>query len=441
MSQGTVRKIIITLALVLGAASFASAQTFGSISPYSAFGVGDMANPGTAYNKSMAGVGVASRTNRYINIMNPASVTARDSLSFMADFSLYSDNKVFRQGNLKSVSNTFNIGDCVMSFPMWKNTAMMIGITPYSGTGFSYSFDYDDPDIIGRTGNISYSALGQGALYQAFVGAGVTLFKRLSLGAEGIYYFGNSTKDYTCSFDDRSYNGVSNGNTMSINALSGKFGLQYEQPIGAGTVGVGATYTMGTKLKGYVDSYSLSTGSVLSDTLSFKSDTLAISKGVQLASETAVGISYRQADKWMVEFDYSRSDWSASGFDKVAGFKVNGAGSPYGVFTPTISQAFRLGFELTPNRNDIRYYMNRVTYRGGAYYKTEYYKLDGYQIASAGLTFGATFPLNTRNNGISVGFEIGQRGSVENNLIRERYFNFSVGINIFDIWFQKQVYY
>ena len=84
--------------------------------------------------------------------------------------------------------------------------------------------------------------------------------------------------------------------------------------------------------------------------------------------------------------------------------------------------------------------MNRVAYRVGAYYRKDYYKLSGHDIASMGITLGATFPVFRMYNGLSVGVEFGQRASLSGNLTRERYINFSVGINIFDIWFQKPQY-
>ena len=173
-----------------------------------------MSRQGTAYNRTMGGAGVATRSNRFINILNPAAVTARDSLAFMADFSLYGDNKVFAQNDIKSVNNTFNINDCVISFPLWSTSAMMVGISPYSDTGFGYSFDYTDPEVIGQTGNISYSASGNGSIYKLFAAAGITFWDRLSVGAEMDYYFGNLTKTFTTSISDASYNSIK-GSTSS----------------------------------------------------------------------------------------------------------------------------------------------------------------------------------------------------------------------------------
>jgi hypothetical protein len=74
------------------------------------------------------------------------------------------------------------------------------------------------------------------------------------------------------------------------------------------------------------------------------------------------------------------------------------------------------------------------------YYKTEYYKVDGHAVGDFGLTLGATLPVFRWYNGLTVGMDIGQRGTVRNNLIRERYVNFTVGVNLFDIWFQKPRY-
>ena len=155
MSRRILNRAVLAAIIALCTAFSAHGQAAGTYTPYSIYGVGDLAQPGTAWNKTMGGVGVGVRNNRYLNLLNPAAVTARDSLAFMTDFSLYGDNKIFKQGNITSASNTFNINDLAMSFPLWHGTAMMVGIQPFSDTGFGYSFNYTDPDLIGRTGNIT----------------------------------------------------------------------------------------------------------------------------------------------------------------------------------------------------------------------------------------------------------------------------------------------
>ena len=405
-------------------------------SPYSIYGIGDISKEGTAFNKGMGGTGIATRNKRFINYLNPAAVTARDSLSFMADFGLSQKNTVYRQGDIKSGNNTFNIYDFIMSFPIYRSSAFMVGITPFSDVGYDFSSIETDPDIIGNTGNITYDSYGTGSVYQIFFGAGATFWKRLSIGAEAIYYFGNLDKVTNMDYSNSSYRSLNSGNDLALRAATGKFGIQYEQKI-AGDVSmvIGATYRMGTDLKGYATEYRYANLSSVTDTLRHNVDTLA-KAGLRVADEIGVGISFKGGDKWSAEFNYLRSDWTKSGFDTAKGFRVSGASN----FSSTVSQSFRAGFEFVPNRNDIRYFFKRCAYRGGVYYDQAYYKLDGNNINSMGITLGMTLPVFRLYNGLTVGVDLGQRASTRNNMIRERYAMFVVGFNIHDIWFQKPQY-
>ena len=110
------------------------------------------------------------------------------------------------------------------------------------------------------------------------------------------------------------------------------------------------------------------------------------------------------------------------------------------VFSASTSQSLRAGFSIVPNRNDIRYYLKRLTYRAGVYWDQAYCKINGMDLNAFGLTFGATIPVSRWSNGVTVGVDIGQRGTKTGDLIRERYVNFNIGINIFDIWFIKTRY-
>ncbi len=435
-----IRKIeklfILVIFLVMGVCASAQDGTYGAYSPYSIYGIGDISKEGTSYNKSMGGTGIATRNRRFINYLNPAAVTARDTLAFMADFGLVQKNTLYRQGNLRSANNTFNIYNLVMTFPIYKSSAFMVGITPYSDVGYDFSSIETDPDIIGNTGNITYDSYGTGGTYQAFVGAGVTFWKRLSLGAEMIYYFGNIDKVTNMNYTDDSYRSLNSGSALNIKGTTGKFGLQYEQRLGNDvSVIVGATYKLGADMKGYATNFRYANQASVSDSLKYSVDTLGAGR-MKFGDELGIGISVKQGEKWSAEFNYLRSDWTKSGFDSSPGFSVSGDSK----FTATVSQSFRAGFEIVPNRNDIRYYFNTCAYRVGAYYDQSYYKLDGNNVNSMGITFGITLPVFRWYNGLSLGVDLGQRSSTRNNMIRERYATFTVGFNIHDIWFRKVQY-
>jgi hypothetical protein len=415
---------------------FAQDGTYGAYSPYSVFGIGDISKQGTAFNKGMGGVGIATRNRRFINYMNPAAVTARDTLSFMADFGLSQKNTIYTQGGLRSANNTFNIYDFIMSFPIWKSSAFMVGITPFSDVGYKFSHIETDPNIIGNTGNITYDSYGNGSVYQIFFGAGATFWKNLSVGAEAIYYFGNIDKVTNMTYSDASYRSINSGSDLSVRGVTGKFGLQYEQKLGGDvSMVIGATYRLATNMNGYAENFRFANQSAVSDTLSYKVDTLGREK-LRIGDELGVGISVRGGEKWNAEFNYTRSNWKNSGIDNAPGFSVIGDMT----FRTTVSQSFRAGFEITPNRNDIRYYLKTCTYRAGLYFDQEYYTVNNINVNTFGITIGATLPVFRLYNGLTVGVDFGQRAADRQGMIRERYVMFNIGFNIHDIWFQKPRY-
>ena len=440
MSKGLIKKIgLFAAAWLATTALFAQTDgTYTGYTPYSVYGIGDLHAGGNAFTRSMGGAGVALRNRRFINPLNPASLTARDSLSFMADFGLTGKSVLFQQNDFKSANNTLNINDFVISFPLWRRyLAMMIGVSPFSNVGYDFAYSETNPEQIGRIGNYGYSVYGSGSINQFYVGLGGTLWNRLSLGAQFIYYFGNPRKNANLLFENSSSRSVYNGFDLQLNGMTGKFGLQYEQPLGNNYfLSLGATYRMKTPLRGYVKDYSYAILSSHADTLKNVVDTLAYTRHVSFADEVTAGLSLRRGDDWSVQVDYSRSGWEKSGFDNARGFASVGKG----VFSASTTQALRAGFEFTPNRNDIRYFYRRWTYRAGAYYEQAYYKLNGRSINAYGLTLGLTIPVYAGYNGITLGLDLGQRGSLADNLVRERYIGFNIGFNIFDLWFHKRQY-
>lgn len=432
-------------ALVLSQSVFAQNGEFSSFSPYSVFGVGDLASPGSTYNKGMGGVGIASRDNRYLNTLNPAAVTARDSLAFMLEFFINNDNVLREQssgsGTLRGVNNSTNIGGFAASVPIWRSSALMVGLAPYSGTGYTFNYKETNPSVIATDGNIDNSIIGQGSLYRIFLGGGVSFKKRISIGAELDYIFGNSTKGFYQDFLKTPHNETQDIYTLSLHSISAKFGFQYEQPLGEKMkLGLGGTWSLPSMLRGTIDYARNAVGSAETVTVEGWSDTLAKrSEKIILPSEFGIGISFRYADKFRAEIDWTRADWTKSGLDAVSGFG-NEPGSSDNHFSTRARNVFRAGIEFVPNRSDIRYYYKRIAYRAGAYRINDYYAFDGRSVASTGITLGATLPVFRWYNGFSFSVDLGQRGALDGSLVRERYIKFSFGVNLFDIWFQKPRY-
>ena len=313
------KRISLVLAALMLAVPCAFSQTDGTYSgysPYSVFGVGQLHQSGTAWNRGMGGVGIAARSNRFVNILNPAAVTARDSLSFMSDFGLGGRISVFGDGSRKNANTLFNIDDFVISFPMWRHTAMMVGIRPVSDVGYSIMTSKIDPD----SGKQVFTSTGNGGLYQFFAGAGITFWNRLSLGAQFNYNFGNIAKNASTVYEESSYRDFKSGDTLRVSNLGVKFGLQYTQKLaGKSAFTLGATYQLSTRMGGSRIHFSEKGSFDSSRNISPLRD-----DDIRMGGELGIGLAYTLGDKLLAEFDYTLSDWKSSGLERVPGFSNSG---------------------------------------------------------------------------------------------------------------------
>jgi hypothetical protein len=255
-------------------------------------------------------------------------------------------------------------------------------------------------------------------------------FRNFSIGAEGIYYFGTIDRRSDILFNsDATYRTINTGSDYVISSLAAKFGIQYKKNFEDGlSFTAGATWLMGRSLSGDYTRYAYATNvNGIRDTIYSNKTESAM---MEIPSELGIGFSIRKKDKWLVGADYTRQDWTNAGF----------AATPGVDFSTSVSNSFKLGFEYIPNRYDIRYYSKRITYRGGLYYDQTYMKLNGRQVNSMGVTLGATLPLLRLYNGVGISVDMGQRGSLKNNLVRERYVMFNLSFSLHDLWFIKYRY-
>ena len=399
-------------------------------SPYSMYGIGDISNSGTSFNAGMGGIGIGVRDNKYINMLNPASITERDSLAFMFDIGMNQNNIYASTNKTSSPYNTFSLNNLMMTFPLYKQSAFIIGITPLSSTGYKFKNSETDPYLVSNFGDIEYEKYGEGSLYNLFLGIAANVTKNLSLAIQGEYYFGSIDQHSDVLFNSSSVNkDILTGWDYQLHGMSAKLGLQYEKSLSNNKDLVfGATYRFGTNLSGHVKRYNFSeSSSGTTDTLYFNENS---NPSINVASQLGLGMSYRVHNKFMIGGDYLYSSWSNDDFPVYSNIDYNISNS----------QSVKLGLEYTPNKYDIRYYYKRVSYRMGAYFDKSYLTINNQNINSFGVTFGTSLPINKYYNAISFSVDLGQRGLRTNDLIRERYIKFKINVNLFDIWFLKYKY-
>ncbi|MDX9782381.1 MAG: hypothetical protein RBT35_05300 [Bacteroidales bacterium] len=425
------KAFLISLTMLSGVAAVSQTTDANNyFTPYSIFGVGNIARQGTTFNKSMGGIGIGVKENRVINYLNPAAISFRDTLAFMLDFGVESNHNYFKSAEASSANNGFNMQNFVFSFPIYKKSAMVLGITPYSSVGYKFQEWETDPEMINELGSVLYSRYGTGGINKVFLGTSMVFLKNFSVGAELVYFFGTIDRYSNINFSNsESFRSIKTGTDFMISSFTGKAGLQYSyEPDKDNSLTIGATYMLGSKLKGESVKYAFTTPVTgEADTVFYN---LSRATGLEIPAEIGVGASYRKRDKWMLGMDFTYQDWS----------KTTLPATPGVAFQPSSSWAVKVGGEFIPNRYDVRYYLKRVSYRMGAYYDRSYISLNGKQVNSVGITIGANLPVYRWYNSVGISLDMGQRGSLKNGMVRERYIMLNLNISLYDIWFQKYRY-
>lgn len=413
--------------------------TDSAYSPYSMYGLGDLLPGGTAYTNTMGGVGIATRNKRFLNYTNPASISCRDSLSFMMEFGVEQANRYYYQGingGMKSVNNTFNISNIAFSFPIYRTFTMMVGFAPYSSIGYDFTSKEGSKDYIPSAGLINRSMEGHGTINNVFVDLAVTFFKRVSIGAEFDFLFGTLNRTSEVAFTNTSYSALSMGYTSVVRAFRPKVGIQYEARLNQeNSLIFGATYAHPSITGGSTEDFKYTVAQTVEyyDTLSL--NTLTHEK-LKTVMEVGAGVAYKFGDKLAVEVNYIYQDGRKTGFDTFQPFQIVGPMT----FTGSAAHSIRAGFDYVPNRNDIRYYYKRISYKGGLYYNQSPYRVNNCPVQSYGITFGVTLPVVRWFNGLTLGMDVGRTSTAAPNSVATTYFKFNVGINIHDYWFHKTQY-
>jgi long-subunit fatty acid transport protein len=193
---------------------------------------------------------------------------------------------------------------------------------------------------------------------------------------------------------------------------------------------LGATAALSQNLNNWRDDYwsqfrFMSDGTQIIDT-AYHSE--QVRGKIKLPLMYSLGAQLMGNDKWSVGVDFSAAQWNQ--------YRNFGAADSVANQTYRIS----LGGEYTPNPSSLYNYLQRVTYRLGGYYGTDYVSLRGTTLSYYALTFGASLPFRRSPDRIHTAIEIGKRGTENNGLIKENFFKFSLGISLNDKWFIKRKY-
>lgn len=416
------RKNILILCLACGFAMGLSAQVHLS-TPYSRFGWGEMQARSSAVTQGMGGTGFAFRSSTVVNCLNPASYTAFDSLSSVLEAAFSYRSHVLTESGARQQGSTANMEYFFLGLPVTAHWSTAFGIQPFSSVNYRFSYQ----DVL-----CSRNDIGEGGTYEVFLGNGVELFSRLSVGLQASYLFGTSRRCHELVFENDEYFNMRSEDEYRVHGLLLKAGLQYVQPIGHKEIGFGLTYTPSIPSLIKVDrslyhlTYQTSGSSDLPiDTLAWNNaDKKSRTEHLSNPSEFGLGISFAEAEHFWVGADFSYSTWSV--------FRL-------GEEVDSLHDSYRisLGGRFVPNAQGNRY-LAKTTYMLGAFYEQHCLQIGGDDFRRMGLDFGLAFPMKKSKTQVGIQGEVGVFGPKSTSGIEERYFRVLLQLQLHEKWYQRR---
>ncbi|MCM1163070.1 MAG: hypothetical protein NC339_02305 [Muribaculaceae bacterium] len=407
----TTLRLSALISILLTLAFTSSAQM--TSSPYSKYGYGILGDNATSAQRQMGSTGYAMHSGRQINAMNPASYAAMDTLTFL--FDIGADATLFWRNDDSGSQRDWGggIDYITLQAPLSRTVGFSAGLVPYSSVGYSFGSGIE---------NGAASHQGNGGINQLYVGTGWQPVKGLSIGFNVSYIFGNITNDVFAS-SNMGQSAVFE-QVMEIRDYHFRFGAQYTQRINRlNSVTLGVTYEPGKSLLGktYVLKYLQSSGAG-ADTIA--PGVIDLHHRFELASSYGIGLAYDHADRFHGEIDFTYQPWGKAKYTQLENFSAT-----------RLANRWKVGAGISYTPNPRGGYLRRIAYRAGAYYNRDYIMVGENHVRDYAISCGFGFPTVSTKTVVNLGFEYRNRRATPMPMLKEQYFNITLGVNFNQVWF------
>ena len=426
------KKIIGTVLLASLYVAPAIAQS-GTNSPYSQYGLGQLSEQTSGFNRGMNGLGLGFREHNQVNYINPASYSSIDSLTFIFDAGLSGQVTNFSENGQKKNANNADFEYAVAAFRASKHLGVSFGIIPFTNIGYNYSISgYLNGD---KSTTFTNTYNGSGGMHQIYLGAGWEFVKGLSIGANVSYIWGDIDRSVVNSYSDGYINTLSKYYTATISSYRIDFGLQYTLPLNKkNSLTLGLTYGLGHKLNSDPSCMVISTNTTtaVADTTSF-----TVNNGLEIPTSFGAGLTWNNNNKLKLGADFTYQKW---GDTKFPVYKVINDVPSYSLSEEYYSDRYKLtiGGEFC-NTETSRNFIDRIRFRAGASYASSYYKVngqDGPDEISVSVGFGIPI-VNAYNNRSILNISGQWVRSEAPGMLKENTFRINIGITFNERWFMK----
>ncbi len=416
-------KLLITAAIIIISVFQIKAQVnLGS--PYSRFGIGDQESLKIGRSNGMGGIATGLRLPYEINPSNPASYTAIPNKVFLFQTGFNAKRTDYSVTNDKVTDYDFKLNSINAAVRINKFWGMSFGMNPYSTV--SYDINASDSVSLGDyTSHFNNKYAGEGGITELYFG-NAFVYKGLSIGINGSYLFGPLLYRTESAQNEQGYSSyVFSLTNTKVKDFHIRYGVQYTDSLFKKySFTVGGFYENKTDLNTIRTRYVSRTINPTYDYPIFDTimnDTLT-SGTIQIPAAYGIGFSFL-TKKIIFGADYKRADWSdVLFFDENPGLSN--------------SSSFAFGIEYTDDYLSKDFFKT-INWRLGGHIKNTEIILNDTQIKDYGISFGVGIPTKSGAK-LNLGFEAGQKGTIENDLLQENYYIINFNISLTDRWFIRR---
>lgn len=420
-----IKEIIVIAILLISAHSFSQAT---NSSPYSLFGIGEQVNLKSVEEIAMGQMGGALNSEYQLSFTNPASYGNLSWTTYV--FAGGNKTNVVNDGDDTQTSSAAALSYIALGIPIRGNQGLAFGLQLNTAVGYSLlGQTFDDEGTLIELDRY----YGNGGTNRVFLGYGYKFPFNVSLGIEMAYIFGSIDNNVT-----NRRNGVQLATNQitdsNVKGTTLKLGAHYAPKISENLkLKIGLAVDLESTLKENGDQILYTTTNVGDgtgspiDTLN-SSDIIATIKS---PLKTVISAGVGQENKWFFGGEYTFQkplEFTGGVYDELDFYH-------YGDY----SSASVGGFYI-PKINSFNYF-ERITYRAGFNYKKTGLIVNDTEINQYGMSFGVSLPMGLKLSNVNLGFEIGKRGTTDNGLIEENFYNFRLSLSLNDKWFRKQKIY
>lgn len=422
-------------------------------SPYSRYGIGDLAPQYFAAQAGMGAQTAAFHDPYHLNLANPASYAHLRATAL--ETGLYTKFAEYESGTATAKNISGNLAYLALGFTLRspinevldkKRTPWQFGmgfsVTPYSTVGYNIESQERRQDV----GVVYNTFEGKGGLYR-IQWTNAVKHKNTAVGVRLGWAFGRSVYENSTQFragiDTTDATAFQNNfrDEFRMNGLVWGLGVQQdlilryantrEKNTPSEWLTIGGTVEGPQNFNLFADQLRIrSRGRLFTGAYSDPDTLLKVTgkeSNIQLPASLSVGLQYNKANKLKLGVQTGYSNWSV--------YK-----NP--LRPETLRNVFHVsgGVEYIPDYISYNKFLRRVRYRAGAYYRQDPRVVNGNGVNDTGITLGLGLPVilpRQQTSFVNIALEAGILG--DGTPIREQYARVTVGFTMNDnTWFYKR---